>query len=419
MDSERKCRHLAYFWALGALSIFLLAFFQYGGSPILFRDFWVQLLWPLAIGCGIIFALANRQSLPLAWALFFSISITSLFGLSEPLTGSHAVSSSPFLYGLSFYTASIAYLMTAGKLTRRSALQVSNPLLLVTGPIALFVRAINGRNFRSRFRYYFPFVVLGFFLFQTIATPLTEAFLIRERTDVVSSLLFATLFELFVYANFCGLSLMVYGLAGISGFKIPLNFRQPFSSTNAVDFWKGWHSSLSMVLKVIFYLPSRKKWGRAGAIFIVFMASAMWHGATVNFLFWGLLHATIFLLTLVLLNRKIRFLPTILLIIGIIFGRLLFFESNTDRLFERMTSFARFDFAAFSDLAMLPGLTKLSLLMAVVFVFAEFAFQRTAMFRKRNYKFYRLPLVQFILLALTFSVIHQNAGINYAVYGQR
>ena len=90
-------------------------------------------------------------------------------------------------------------------------------------------------------------------MFQVVANPLTEFFFLIEKTDAVSSIFFAGIFELFVYMNFCGLSLLIYGIFGLIGYKIPLNFKQPFSSNNIIEFWRGWHTSLSEVLKELFY----------------------------------------------------------------------------------------------------------------------------------------------------------------------
>src|SRR5207244_7937167 len=72
----------------------------------------------------------------LKYLLFFSVSITSALGLTKTLTGSHASSDNILLYGLSFYTASIAYLLHCKQLTAKSIATCSNPLLLITGPIA-------------------------------------------------------------------------------------------------------------------------------------------------------------------------------------------------------------------------------------------------------------------------------------------
>ena len=217
-------------------------------SKIIYRSV-VSLFFCLLI---VLAALALDQSKKhlFKYVLFFSITITSAFGLTKTLTGSHAESDNIILYGFSFYTASIAYLLHSKRLSAKSIAAVSNPLLLITGPIATCFRSIRHYSFKKRFKYFFPYILVGLFLHQAIATPLTKAFHLIALTDMISSCAFAVIFELFVYANFCGLSLLIYGVCGIIGVRVPLNFRQPFSSTNIVEYWRAWHTSLSIVLKV-------------------------------------------------------------------------------------------------------------------------------------------------------------------------
>ena len=75
------------------------------------------IFWALIFSFILIFAIKSnkRFSLVAPYILFFTISFTSLIGLTKTLTGSHATSSIPMLYGLSFYTASIAYLHKKNK----------------------------------------------------------------------------------------------------------------------------------------------------------------------------------------------------------------------------------------------------------------------------------------------------------------
>ena len=123
----------------------------------------------------VLVALASDRSNQLfKYVLFFSITITSAFGLTKTLTGSHAESGNIILYGFSFYTASIAYLLHSKRLSVKSIAVVSNPLLLITGPIATCFWSIRHYSFRKRFKYFFPYMVVGLFLHQAIATPLIE-----------------------------------------------------------------------------------------------------------------------------------------------------------------------------------------------------------------------------------------------------
>ena len=156
------------------------------------------------------------------YVVFFSITITSALGLTKTLTGSHAESKNIILYGFSFYTVSIAYLIHSQQLSAKSIAVVSNPLLLITGPIATYFRPIRHYSFKKRFKYFFPYIVVGLFLHQAIATPLTTTFKLIALTDIFSSCAFAVIFELFVYANFCGLSLLIYGVCGLWALRFRL-----------------------------------------------------------------------------------------------------------------------------------------------------------------------------------------------------
>lgn len=357
-----------------------------------------------------------------SYFLFFSISLTSLLGTTQTLTGSHAESTNWLFYGLSFYSASLAFHFAQAapghQVKWPMTIFAANPLLIFTGPIATQFGPIRHKCWNRRVRYFFPFVVIGLFFHQTIATPLVETFHLIKNTDLVSSLTFALIFELFVYANFCGLSLLIYGLFGVAGYKIPLNFRQPFSASNLIDFWRGWHTSLSSVLKILFYVPARKAWNTESAIIIVYFASAMWHGVTWNFVIWGLMHGCFFVIGLHLLRRKIRFLSVPLMVTGIILGRLVFADANFDRLSEKL-SFRYRGLEVFGVIADLTTRCQLSLLIILGIVGSEFFFQRHPCFRKRNYKFLRLPMVQIILMILLALTLSRSANPDFAVYGQR
>ena len=164
-------------------------------SPLLICSLIVVVINKLAMGNY------KHRSIPLL--LFFSITITSFFGLTETMTGSYTGSESIYLYGLSFYTASLAYhFRDRTTLQVSDVLKISNPLLLITGPIALFIKSRRHVSFKRRINYYVPFLIIGIFYYQIIATPLINLFPLLVKTDIASSLLFAVIFEIFVYTNF-------------------------------------------------------------------------------------------------------------------------------------------------------------------------------------------------------------------------
>jgi len=377
----------------------------------------IRFIIPLCLVTSLFWFLLKFRLKYIEYFLFFSISIASLLGLTQTLTGSHAKSTNEFLFGLSFYTTSIAYLIAINRFNFSKILSISNPLLLSTGPIALFFICISHKSFKDRFKYYFPFIIIGIFMFQIVASPLTEFFFLLNKTDLVSTITFSIIFEIFVYMNFCGLSLIIYGLFGIIGYRIPLNFKQPFSSKNIVEFWRGWHISLSMVLKVLFYKPLRARFSLFVALMGVYFASAMWHGITFNFLIWGLFHTLSFWITIKLIKHQNKFLPIMLMPVIIIIGRLIFADSNIDRLFEKL-SFRFESMDGFYSLFTGLNHSLLSLIFGILLISAEFIFKDTKVMNKRNYKYLRTPFALFILCI--FGVLTaSNVGMGYAVYGQR
>ena len=94
--------------------------------------------------------------------------------------------------------------------------------------------------------------------------------------------------------DFAGYSNMAIGVACIIGFDIMPNFNLPYISSNPSEFWRRWHISLSSWLKYYVYIPlggSRKGTARTYInIMLVMIVSGLWHGSTVNFLIWGILH---------------------------------------------------------------------------------------------------------------------------------
>ncbi len=98
-------------------------------------------------------------------------------------------------------------------------------------------------------------------------------------------------YSLQVYADFSGYTDIALGVAMLMGFYLPLNFNSPYKATNAGDFWRRWHISLSTWLKDYLYIPlggSRKgKWRTNFNLMITMLLGGLWHGASWNFVIWG------------------------------------------------------------------------------------------------------------------------------------
>ena len=112
-----------------------------------------------------------------------------------------------------------------------------------------------------------------------------------------------------VYLDFWAYSDMAIGIGKIFGFSFPENFNMPFLSTSITEFWKRWHMTLSTFFRDYVYIPlggSRKGLFRTCInLIIVFALSGFWHGASFNFLFWGLYNA-IFLVIERILREKTK-----------------------------------------------------------------------------------------------------------------
>jgi D-alanyl-lipoteichoic acid acyltransferase DltB (MBOAT superfamily) len=107
--------------------------------------------------------------------------------------------------------------------------------------------------------------------------------------------LLATFFFAFqIYCDFAGYTDIAIGLAKVLGFELMTNFQQPYFATSPADFWRRWHISLSTWFRDYLYIPlggNRVPVARHYFnLFVVFLLSGLWHGASWTFVIWGGLH---------------------------------------------------------------------------------------------------------------------------------
>lgn len=97
-----------------------------------------------------------------------------------------------------------------------------------------------------------------------------------------------------IYFDFSGYSDMAIGMAGMIGIVFPENFDSPYISSSITEFWRRWHISLSAFMRDYLYIPlGGNRVGRLRLYFnlwVVFLLSGFWHGASWNFLLWGAWH---------------------------------------------------------------------------------------------------------------------------------
>lgn len=101
-------------------------------------------------------------------------------------------------------------------------------------------------------------------------------------------------YSLQIFLDFAGYTSIVTGLALLLGFRLPVNFRQPYLARNLADFWTRWHVSLSSFIRDYIYIPmggNRRGFVRTQAhVLAGMLISGLWHGANWTFVLWGLLH---------------------------------------------------------------------------------------------------------------------------------
>ena len=213
--------------------------------------------------------------------------------------------------GISFYTfQAISYLVDVYRGTTRA----QNNLINFALYIAMFPQLIAGpivryedveQQIRSRkvtiagFGVGCEFFIRGMVKKVLFANLLGQIFvriqaLSNVQSSIVTAWIGAILYTLQIYYDFSGYSDMAIGLGSIFGFKFLENFNYPYISMSITEFWRRWHISLSTWFKEYLYIPlggnrvSQRR--NLFNLFVVFLATGIWHGASWNFVFWGLWH---------------------------------------------------------------------------------------------------------------------------------
>lgn len=149
--------------------------------------------------------------------------------------------------------------------------------------------------------------LIGFYRFCIgLAKKVLLANVLGEQADLImggdlASLNFSTAwlgilcYTFQIYFDFSGYSDMAIGLGRIMGFKFPENFNSPYTSGSITEFWRRWHITLGTFMRDYLYIPlgGSRVSSKARLFFnlwIVFLLSGLWHGASWNFVIWGAYH---------------------------------------------------------------------------------------------------------------------------------
>lgn len=128
-----------------------------------------------------------------------------------------------------------------------------------------------------------------------------------EELTVATAWIGAAAFALQIYYDFSGYSDMAIGLGKLMGFDFLENFNYPFVSRSITEFWRRWHISLSKWFRNYLYFPlggnRRGTWVTLRNIAVVWMLTGFWHGASWNYLLWGVYFAVVLILEKTFLGK--------------------------------------------------------------------------------------------------------------------
>lgn len=137
-----------------------------------------------------------------------------------------------------------------------------------------------------------------------------------NQLTVLTSWIGVLAFGLQIYFDFSGYSDMAIGLGKMFGFELLENFNYPYISQSITEFWRRWHISLGTWFRDYVYIPlggNRKgKWRTYFNVFVVWFLTGLWHGASWNFVLWGIYFGIIISIEKAFLMKWLNKLPSMI-----------------------------------------------------------------------------------------------------------
>ena len=339
----------------------------------------------------------------------------------------------PYLYiimpiGISFYTFQIiAYIIDVYNKKHKPAKNLFTFMTyvclfpqLVAGPIVRYStiekelneRTHNFENFSNGIKRF----IIGLskkVLLANVLGEFTKSFITET---VLSSWLKPIAYTLQIYFDFSGYSDMAIGLGLMFGFKFLENFNYPLIASSITDFWRRWHISLSSWFKDYVYIPlggnrvSKLKWIRN--LFIVWFLTGFWHGASWNFIIWGLYFGIILVIEKLYTGKyieKTKILKYIYSFIIIVISFLIFNSTTTNEILTNLKNMFCLNNIPFTNQETIYYLKSYLILLIVSFISATQLLKNTIN-KIKNTKYKIIidiiePITYILLLVLTTSFL--------------
>lgn len=262
--------------------------------------------------------------------------------------------------------------------------------------------------------------IIGFIkkiIFANTMAQLADTILKNSEYTFFVTWLGAVAFMLQIYYDFSGYSDMAIGLGKMLGFDFNENFDYPYSSKSITEFWRKWHISLSSWFRDYVYIPlggNRK--GEKRQLFnmlVVWALTGIWHGASWNFLLWGLYYFVLLALEKFVFKNALekipKFLKWILTALLVLFGWVIFYCDDLTVLNDTVQSL--FSFSCKSDdinvIKMYLESYAMYIIPALIFQFPVFRKVRSSIFNAKNNAvkvFYYAGLLAVGFIAVCFLV---------------
>ena len=254
---------------------------------------------------------------------FAAENINAAFSLSIP------VPDIKLPIGISFYTfQTVSYVIDCHwekvcpqKSFRKYLLYLSLFPQLVAGPIVRYStieKEIDNRNVTAAdLSYGLNRVVLGLAKKVILANQLS---IVVDNTlgniagsTVVGAWYGAAAYALQIYFDFSGYSDIAIGLGRVFGFHFDENFDHPFLCKDISEFWQRWHISLSTFFRdYLLYVPIFGKRRKYGGLFLVWLCTGIWHGASWNFVLWGLYYGLFVFIEMLIGKKRMKKIPIVI-----------------------------------------------------------------------------------------------------------
>ena len=226
--------------------------------------------------------------------------------------------------GISFYTfQTLTYSIDIYRRKSKPLTRVSDYMLyimmfpqLIAGPIVRYNQIEE--QIRNRVENYSD-KLYGFFRFNiglakkvlianTIGAGIDPYFDTISNLDTPTAWLVIIGYAFQIYFDFSGYSDMAIGLGRMMGFRFPENFNSPYISRSISEFWRRWHITLGDWMRDYLYIPlgGNRVSSKVRVYFnlsFVFLMSGLWHGASWNFVLWGIFHGVFLILDRLFLMR--------------------------------------------------------------------------------------------------------------------